>query len=105
MKDEQDFHELKYYLSSAPLLAKPKDREPLFMYLVLSRNAKSKVLVRELNDAKHQVYDISNDFLDAETKYSHIKKLILSFVYASTKLIHYFELAIFLLKLTIQLRM
>lgn len=43
---EQEFQEFKNYLSLAPLLAKPEDREPLFLYLVVSKNVVSAILVK-----------------------------------------------------------
>lgn len=76
------------YLYLAPLLAKSKD--VVFLYLFVSKNA-SVVLVKDQDDAQHPVYYISKSFLYAETRYSHLEKLILSLVCGSTKLHHYFE--------------
>ena len=44
---EQALQDLKKYLTSPPLLSKPKDGEQLFIYLIVSEGAVSAVLVRE----------------------------------------------------------
>ena len=88
---EEAFQELKKYLSSAPLLAKPEEGELLFLYLSVSTNSASAVLVKEQEGVQHPMYYVSKSFLDAETRYSHLEKLILSLVTASIKLRHYFE--------------
>ncbi|MGV7989013.1 RNase H-like domain-containing protein, partial [Mycobacterium kansasii] len=43
---EQAFQQLKQYLSSPPLLSKPEEGEPLFLYLVVSASAVSSALIR-----------------------------------------------------------
>ena len=44
---EQAFKALKEYLSKPPLLLKPTDGEPLFLYLAISEYAISRALIRE----------------------------------------------------------
>lgn len=88
---EKAFQELKNFLSSAPLLAKPKGGESFFLYLVVMKNTKSIFLIKEQYGAQDLVYYINRSFLDAETRYSHLEKLILSLVRASTKFRQYFE--------------
>ncbi|KAJ0879429.1 putative reverse transcriptase/retrotransposon-derived protein, RNase H [Helianthus annuus] len=46
-KHEAALQDLKQYLSTAPLLMKPEDGEPLSLYLVVSGNAVSAVLVKD----------------------------------------------------------
>ena len=87
-KQEGAFQDFKKYLSTAPLLMKPEDDEPLFLYLAVSRNAVSAVLVKEHEGQQHPVYYVSKSLIDAETRYSHLEKLILALVMASTKLRH-----------------
>ena len=70
---------------------KPEDGEPLSVYLAVSGNAVSAVLVKDYEGQQHPVYYVSKSLLDAETKYSHLEKLILALIMASTKLRHYFE--------------
>ena len=44
---QQAFEELKSYLSSPPLLAKPEPREELFLYLAVSPTVLAAILVKE----------------------------------------------------------
>jgi dsDNA-binding SOS-regulon protein/uncharacterized protein YchJ len=90
-KQEQALESLKTYLSSAPLLMKPIDGEPLSLYLAVSGNAVSAVLVKDHEGQQHPVYYVSKSLLDAESRYSYLEKLILALIMASTKLRHYFE--------------
>jgi len=85
------FQYLKTYLSTAPLLIKPVDVEPLILYLAVSSHTVSAILVKDLNGDQYPVYYVSKNLLDPETRYSHLDKLILALVTASTKLRHYFE--------------
>jgi len=70
---------------------KPEDGEPLKLYLAVSGNAISAVLVKDYEGQQHPVYYVSKTLVDGETRYSHLKKLILALIMASTKLRHYFE--------------
>ena len=88
---EKAFQELKTYLSTPPLLVKPVDAEPLILYLAVSPHTVSAVLLKDLEGDHHPVYYVSKSLLDPETRYSHLEKLILALVMASTKLRHYFE--------------
>ena len=82
---------MKTYLSTPPLLVKPIGTEPLILYLAVSSHTVSAVLVKDLEGDQHPVYYVSKSLLDPETRYSHLEKLILALVMASTKLRHYFE--------------
>ncbi|KAI3812676.1 hypothetical protein L1987_17388 [Smallanthus sonchifolius] len=90
-KQERALQSLKEYLSSALLLMKPEDDEPLSLYLAVSQSTVSVVLVRDHEGQQHPVYYVSKSLLAAETRYSHLEKLILALIMASTKLRHYFE--------------
>ena len=46
-KHEQVFEALKEYLGKPPLLSKPTNGEPLFLYLAISEYAISGALIRE----------------------------------------------------------
>ena len=88
---EEAFNDLKSYLSSVPLLAKPEDREPLYLYLSVTGTAVSAVLVKEMDGLQHPIYYVSKSLLDAETRYSLLEKFILALTMAATKLRPYFE--------------
>ena len=78
MAYEEGLQELKRYLTSPPLISKPKDGEQLSIYLAVSDTAVSSVLVRE-EDGRHlPVYYVSKSLLDTETSYSQLEKLTLA---------------------------
>ena len=84
------FDELKKYLSTPPILAKPLTGESLFLYLVATEDVVSDVLVRDAN-GKQPVYYVSKSLLDAETRYLVVEKLTLVLVTAARKLRPYFQ--------------
>ncbi|KAJ9542393.1 hypothetical protein OSB04_028899 [Centaurea solstitialis] len=88
---EKALQELKQYMASPPLLTKPLEGESLQLYLAVSKNAVSAVLVREDDQQQHPIYYVSKSFLNAETRYTSMEKLLLGLVTAPTKLRHYFE--------------
>ena len=88
---EQALHDLKRYLTSPPLLSKPKDGEQLYIYLAVSEGAVSAVLVREEDGKQFPVYYVSKSLLDAETRYTQLEKLALALVTVARKLLPYFQ--------------
>lgn len=88
---ESALADLKLYLKLAPLLSKPKPGEPLIIYLSVSTNSLSEVLVREEKGHQHSVYYLNRSMLDIEHRYPQLKKLALALVMASTKLTPYFQ--------------
>ncbi|XP_070026640.1 uncharacterized protein [Nicotiana sylvestris] len=88
---QQALKNLKSYLSNPPLLAKPKDREKLLVYLVVSEVAGSAVLVQEDQGKQSPIYYVGKSLLDAETRYPHLEKLALALIMASRKLRPYFQ--------------
>ncbi|XP_074288205.1 uncharacterized protein LOC141613371 [Silene latifolia] len=74
-----------------PLLAKPEQGEPLFLYLSVTEAEVSVVLVKEKEGIQHPLYYISKSLLPAETRYTSFEKLVLALVTASYKLRPYFE--------------
>ncbi|KAJ0746342.1 putative ribonuclease H [Helianthus annuus] len=77
---------------------KPKNGEILSLYLAVSTKAVSAVLVKDHEGTQHPVYYVSKSLLNAESKYSHLEKLILALIIASTKLHHYFETHLIIVK-------
>ncbi|KAJ9565034.1 hypothetical protein OSB04_001000 [Centaurea solstitialis] len=88
---EKALQELKQYMTSPPLLTKPVEGESLQLYLAVSKNATSAVLVREEDQRQRPIYYVSKSFLDAETRYTSMEKLLLGLMTAAKKLRHYFE--------------
>ena len=83
---KQAFKQLKAYLSKPPILAKPEEGEPLYLYTEVSRNAISGVLVREDHERQKPIYYISKTLIDAETRYPAMEKLALAVVMSARKL-------------------
>ncbi|KAL0391024.1 UNVERIFIED_CONTAM: Transposon Ty3-G Gag-Pol polyprotein [Sesamum calycinum] len=79
----------KAYLSSKSSGA--EQRETLYLYLAVSENAVSSVLVRQENREHLPVYYVSKVLQGAEPRYSQIEKLALSLVIAARKLRPYFQ--------------
>ncbi|KAL2248155.1 UNVERIFIED_CONTAM: hypothetical protein Sindi_2667800 [Sesamum indicum] len=90
-KCDQALQELKEYLTKPPLLANPKEGEILFLYLGVSENAVSSVLVREEGSNQNPVYYVSKMLQGAESRYSETEKLALTLVVTARKLRPYFQ--------------
>ncbi|GKV30660.1 hypothetical protein SLEP1_g39449 [Rubroshorea leprosula] len=85
------FDELKSYLNSPPLLTKADDGEILYLYLGISNEAISFVLVREEGKQQKPIYYISSVLHGAEVRYSIAKKAALAVVTSARKLRPYFQ--------------
>ncbi|VFQ84063.1 unnamed protein product [Cuscuta campestris] len=85
------FEELKKYLLTPQVLAKPIKGEKLYLYLGVSPGAISSVLLREEGDAQRPIYYVSRTLRDAELRYSVVEKTILAVVNTVKKLNHYFQ--------------
>ncbi|XP_024016116.1 uncharacterized protein LOC112089278 [Eutrema salsugineum] len=88
---ETAFQELKDYLASPPILAKPVEGEPLFLYIAVSATAVSGVLIREERSKQKPIFYISQTLTDAETHYPQIEKVALAVVVSAQKLRPYFQ--------------
>ena len=85
------FYHLKHYLATPPVLAKPVEGEPLFMYIAVSVTAVSGVLIREERSDKTPIFNVRKTLLDAETLYPMMEKLALAVVMSARKLRPYFQ--------------
>jgi len=88
---EQAFKQLKAYLTEPPILAKPEEGEPLYLYTTVSRTSISSVLVRENHEGQKPIYYVSKTLIDAETHYPAMEKLALAVVMSARKLRPYFQ--------------
>lgn len=70
---------------------KPLNREPLLLNLSVSLNVVSVVPAKALDGDLHHIYYVSKSLLDPKNRYSHLVKLLLALVTASTKLRNYFK--------------
>ena len=81
----------------APILAAPKEREPLLLYMSATNFVISVVIVVErLEEGKQwpdqrPVYFISEVFSDSKQRYPHYQKLAYGVFFAARKLRHYFH--------------
>ncbi|XP_024010553.1 uncharacterized protein LOC112085951 [Eutrema salsugineum] len=88
---ETAFQELKNYLASPPILAKPVEGEPLFLYIAVSATAVSGVLIREERSEQKPIFYISQTLTNAKTRYPQIEKVALAVVVSARKLRPYFQ--------------
>ncbi|XP_057719199.1 uncharacterized protein LOC130933588 [Arachis stenosperma] len=88
---EEAFRHFKEILAAPPILGKPKDGEPLYLYLAITGEALAAVLVREDGKAQQPVYFISRALQGAELRYSKLEKLALTLLTSSRRLKQYFQ--------------
>ena len=77
-KCEHTFRALKEYLNKPPLLSKPVEDEPLYLYLVVMEYTISGALVRGEEKVQWPVYYISKRLINVETRYPKMEKLALA---------------------------
>ena len=90
-KYQQEFKDLKAYLSSPPLLSSSKPGEELFLYLAVSPATISATLVREENEVQRPVYFTSQVLRGVEVKYPSMENLTFALVTTKRKLKPYFQ--------------
>ncbi|XP_012856960.1 PREDICTED: uncharacterized protein LOC105976225 [Erythranthe guttata] len=83
--------ELKAYLTSPPLLTKPQPGDTLFLYMAISVDAISVVLIRDGEKGHQPIYYISRALQGPEHCYTNMEKLSLALINAATKLRPYFQ--------------
>ncbi|GKV28927.1 hypothetical protein SLEP1_g37913 [Rubroshorea leprosula] len=88
---QQAFDELKQYLASAPLLSKPIDGECLYLYLGVTEEAVSSVLLREENKNQKPICYVSKVLQGAEQNYPLAEKATFALVCTAHKLRAYFQ--------------
>jgi CRISPR/Cas system-associated protein Cas10 (large subunit of type III CRISPR-Cas system) len=87
------FEKLKKYLTSPPLLSRPRPRlnEPLYAYLSVSSHVVSAIFLKMEGKKQELIFYVSKTLVDAETKYLHLEKIALVLYVAAKKLPHYFQ--------------
>ncbi|GLT96674.1 hypothetical protein SLE2022_142800 [Rubroshorea leprosula] len=88
---QQAFDELKQYLASTPLLSKPMGGESLHLYLGVTEEAISSVLLREENKHQKPICYVSKVLQGAEQNYPLAEKVAFALVYTAQKLRAYFQ--------------
>ena len=72
-------------MTEPPLLAKPSEGEKLYLYLAVSEQAISAVMVKEDGKIQKSIYYVSKVLHEAEINYSKIEKFALALITASRK--------------------
>ncbi|GKU90939.1 hypothetical protein SLEP1_g4880 [Rubroshorea leprosula] len=88
---QQAFDELKRYLASVPLLSKLVDGECLYLYLGVTQEAVSSVLLREENKNQKPICYASKVLQGAEQNYPLAEKAAFALVCIARKLRAYFQ--------------
>ena len=84
-EQQEAFDLIKKYLSSAPVLKAPRAGVPFRLYIAAEDKVIGVVLTQETEGKEHVVTYLSRRLVDAETRYTFIKKLCLCLFYACTK--------------------
>ena len=89
---KQAFEDLKNFLSFPLLLSKPKVGEELYLYLAVSPEAVSSILVRMDDEGTQRpIYYMNRVLHDAETRYSKPEKIIFVLIIFAQHLRPYFQ--------------
>jgi hypothetical protein len=88
-EQQRAFDDIKKYLSSPPVMKAPMAGIPFRLYIAAEDSMIRVVLTQVTNGKEHVITYLSRRLIDAETRYSFIKKLCLSLFYACSKLRHY----------------
>ncbi|VFQ98655.1 unnamed protein product [Cuscuta campestris] len=87
---QMEFEELKEYLVSDIVLSKPEPGETLYLYLGISPNAVSSVLIRD-DGAQKPIYYVSKALNGAESRYTAMEKTAYALFISAKKLTSYFQ--------------
>src|SRR3954471_19297323 len=74
-----------------PLLTRPRPGEVLLIYMAITPEAGSLVLMREETSTQFPIYYVSNIFKNAETSYSRVEKVGYTLLLAARRLRPYFQ--------------
>jgi hypothetical protein len=96
---EDAFCKIKAFLSSPPILHRPTTGSILFLYLSISNNTISSVLVQDSDSKEKPVYFVSNIFKGAEPRYQKIERLALTVITTTRKLCPCFQGHMIIVKL------
>ncbi|XP_022158589.1 uncharacterized protein LOC111025045 [Momordica charantia] len=88
---EQALEQLKNYLCSAPLHAKPLPGDKLHLYLAVSDSAVSSALIKQEGVRQSPIYYTNKAMIEADTRYPQMEKLALALVTAARRLRSYFQ--------------
>lgn len=79
-------------MATFPILTKPKPGDTLYLYLAISQNVMSSVLVKEVKKAQQPIYYVIKVLFDVKTRYTLADQLTLAPAMTVRKLRQYFQL-------------
>lgn len=82
---EQALTELKGALLDSPIRSKPEPGETLYLYLAITDEALSVVLVRQDNSKQNPICFVSKALQGPELRYQKVKKLVVALVVAARR--------------------
>ncbi|XP_013601080.1 PREDICTED: uncharacterized protein LOC106308461 [Brassica oleracea var. oleracea] len=85
-KCEDAFLQLKQYLTTPPVLAKPDVGDVLSLFIAVSQAAVSSVLIKENRGEQNPIFYTSRRMTGPETRYPTLEKMALAVVEAARKL-------------------
>jgi hypothetical protein len=94
---QEALDKLKAMLAHAPILTSPQNGEPLYLYVAVTTQVVSAVVVVEQTEEGHalpvqrSVYNISEVLSETKARYPQIQKLLYALMLARCKLRPYFE--------------
>ena len=88
---EQAFQDFKEFLGRPPIQSRPREGEPLILYLAVGSWAIASALVREDENVQQPVYFISKALQGSELNYQKIEKFAYTFILTSRRLRPYFQ--------------
>ncbi|WZZ58396.1 hypothetical protein YC2023_058503 [Brassica napus] len=90
-KCDDAFTQLKQYLTTPPVLAKPDVGDVISLYVAVSQAAVSSVLIKEDRGEQKPIFYTSRRMTGPETRYPTLEKMGLAVVEAARKLRPYFQ--------------
>jgi len=78
-------------MATPPVIQKPVHGQTIMVYLSISEEAISSVLVQETDQKQKPVYFVSRTLQDAERRYQTIEKVALALVHTARRMRTYFQ--------------
>jgi dsDNA-binding SOS-regulon protein len=97
LEADQALAQLKDFLSKPPVLAAPRKKEQLLLYLAATTHVVSTAIVIERQEDSHAypvqrpIYFVSKVLSESKARYQPIQKLLYAVLITSRKLRHYFQ--------------
>lgn len=87
----ESFKQMKKYVLELPTLTSPIRDETLYIYLAVSTECVSAVLLTKREHTQKPMYFVSRILQGAEVSYPEMEKLVLALVHATRRLRRYFQ--------------